>query len=182
MTGCLVKILLLCLLKDGMSMATVWDDEDFFRYCSPSRCDKYGSKPAWFLQDNLYIAVWRSHITEAPLPKSRQNIAKIKTPFCSHRQWRGWSKLVTSGLCTPDRTVGQATEGPSWWWSSTKGEKAWLFCVVIVCFHFVPTRGGRQTVGEKTPPSSKEGGTPKTPKGEHVSRAPKKESSLDPLG
>jgi len=34
------------------------------------------------------------------------------------------------------------------------------------------------TVGEKTPPSSKEGGTPKTPKREHVSRAPKKRAPL----
>nr|CAB3477391.1 unnamed protein product [Digitaria exilis] len=26
----------------GMSMATAWDDEDFFRYCPPSRCSKHG--------------------------------------------------------------------------------------------------------------------------------------------
>jgi len=38
MTGFLVTALLLCLLKDGTSMATAWDDEDFFRYCPPSRC------------------------------------------------------------------------------------------------------------------------------------------------
>jgi len=38
MTGFLVTALLLCLLKDGTSMATAWDDEDFFRYCPPSQC------------------------------------------------------------------------------------------------------------------------------------------------
>nr|CAB3473333.1 unnamed protein product [Digitaria exilis] len=33
---------MLCLLKDGASVASAWDDEDFFSYCPPSRCSKDG--------------------------------------------------------------------------------------------------------------------------------------------
>ncbi|RLN24456.1 hypothetical protein C2845_PM07G13150 [Panicum miliaceum] len=55
MTEFLVTVLLLCLLKYGMSMATAWDDEDFFRYCPPSRCSKHGPEirfPFWLESSN----------------------------------------------------------------------------------------------------------------------------------
>jgi len=55
MTGFLVTDLLLCLLKDGLSMARAWDDEDFFRYCPPSRCNKHGPEirfPFWLESSN----------------------------------------------------------------------------------------------------------------------------------
>ncbi|CAL4956144.1 unnamed protein product [Urochloa decumbens] len=42
MTGFLVIALLLCLLKDGMSIATAWEGEDFFKYCPILRCCKHG--------------------------------------------------------------------------------------------------------------------------------------------
>jgi hypothetical protein len=35
-------VLLSLLLKDGINVATAWEDEDFFRYCPPSRCHKHG--------------------------------------------------------------------------------------------------------------------------------------------
>jgi hypothetical protein len=34
--------LLSLLLKDGTNIATAWEDEDFFRYCPPSRCHEHG--------------------------------------------------------------------------------------------------------------------------------------------
>jgi len=55
MTGFLVTVLLLCLLKDGLSMATAWDDEDFFRHCPPSRCNNHGPEirfPFWLESSN----------------------------------------------------------------------------------------------------------------------------------
>ncbi|XP_044974379.1 rust resistance kinase Lr10-like [Hordeum vulgare subsp. vulgare] len=35
-------VMLSLLLKDGISIATAWEDEDFFRYCPPSWCHEHG--------------------------------------------------------------------------------------------------------------------------------------------
>jgi hypothetical protein len=55
MTGFLVTALLLCLLKEGISMTTAWDDEDFFSNCPPSRCSNHGPEirfPFWLESSN----------------------------------------------------------------------------------------------------------------------------------
>ncbi|CAL4975740.1 unnamed protein product [Urochloa decumbens] len=42
MSEILTIALLLCFLKEGVYMATAWEDEDFFKYCPIHRCSKHG--------------------------------------------------------------------------------------------------------------------------------------------